>query len=81
MNVLTMPKLSSSRWEIDMHPKRFQMKSWLSEELRARAKGPTDIEALAAAELDRLRAERDHWRDLVPATDRAMFPFRKDGSR
>ncbi len=35
------------------------------------------IEALDSAyvEIERLRAECDHWERLVPRTDRALFPF------
>ena len=51
------------------------MRSWLVEELRSRAKSDTDIEALAANEIDRLRRERDHWYDLVSWDDRRRFPL------
>ena len=32
------------------------------------------------AEIERLRAERDHWQGLVSRADRALFPF-KAGER
>ena len=52
--------------------------SWIVEALRERAKAPTDIEAIAAKELERLRAQRDHWYDLVSPADRTMFPFKRE---
>lgn len=57
------------------------MKSWLVDELRSRAKSETDIEALAAKEIERLRAERDHWHDLVSRADRTMFPFKQSADK
>ncbi len=46
---------------------------WADQEL-----GASPLFRRAAAEIERLRREREHWWSLVPLVDRMFFPFEEN---